>query len=75
MIVSMAKAKKLLAPGTRFKTPKGVVGTVLGTKSAHNKALARLACSVEGCRRTHVREISDWGQCDRCRWHSKRKAK
>lgn len=73
MIATLAKVKKNLVPGTRFRSPKGVIGTVLGTKSERGKAQAKFSCSVKGCRRTHIREISDWFQCHRCRWHAKKR--
>lgn len=69
-IVSMDEAKRRPVPGTEFATPKGARGVVLIERSAARKITARLTCTAEGCDETHVREISDWHQCARCRSHA-----
>jgi hypothetical protein len=63
-MVSLADAKKSPVEKT------GVVGTVLAEKSAHGKPLAQFTCSVPGCVEVHVREVSDWHQCSKCKTHS-----
>ena len=55
-----------------------VVGVILPTLSKGGgpgaKIQAELACSVEGCTRTHIREQSDWHQALMCREHAEEKA-
>jgi hypothetical protein len=68
------KMKSPPMPGTKFRGRNGVIGTVLETKSPRGKLQASITCSVEGCKRTHVREQSDWWQCHRCRWHAKKRS-
>lgn len=70
-----AKKNAADARGLVFVTDKGVTGTVLGTLSERKKPLAELTCREPGCNNTHVREISDWHQCDRCHTHKKSKSK
>ena len=64
----MSQAKRKLVPGTQFKNPRGVVGTVLAEKSSDGKALARFNCANPSCKRTHARLISDWHQVSRCKF-------
>ena len=52
------------AKGTR------VLAVMLGTVSKHDKCMAEMKCSVEGCNETHVREMSDWHQSMRCATHA-----
>lgn len=59
-----------LTAGMKFRTSAGVDGVVLKRRSPRGKMTARLNCSVEGCKATHVRESSDWWQSDRCRDHN-----
>ncbi len=67
-MTSMANAKKNPIPGTKFKNPRGITGTVLKQRSAEGKPLARFTCSNPSCKRTHDRASSDWHQVNRCRF-------
>ncbi len=59
------------------ETAKGeqVLAVVLPNLSPKGKVQAELACCVEGCCETHVREQSDWHQSLRCRTHAGAKVK
>lgn len=80
-IVTMDEAKKLAsknlaeAVGTQFEAPTGATGTVIAELSSRGKVQAELTCTEQGCTETHVREISDWHQCGKCRTHKKSKSR
>src|SRR5271166_3099177 len=61
--------------GLVFVNAKGATGTILASLSAHGKRQAEMTCTEPNCTELHVREQSDWGQCYRCRTHSKTKVK
>lgn len=61
--------------GEQFEGKNGIIGVVLADYSTRGKPQAEFGCSVEGCTETHVRELSDWHQSDKCRTHAKSKAK
>lgn len=79
--LSMSEAKALANKSTaenagkRFSTPAGVIGVILADLSPRGKPQAELTCSEAGCTETHVREISDWHQCGKCRTHKKSKSR
>lgn len=59
--------------GTVFLAGNGkveVLATILPTLSGKGKVQAELACSKEGCAKTHIREQSDWHQSVNCRDHA-----
>ena len=70
-----AVAKKSLteAAGVKFTTPTGALGVVLAEPSVRGKPQAELTCTEPGCTELHVREVSDWHQCGKCRTHAKKK--
>jgi hypothetical protein len=55
--------------------PTGSLGMILPELSARGKLQAELTCAEEGCAEIHVREVSDWHQCNKCQSHSKSKGK
>lgn len=61
--------------GESFEGKNGVTATVLAELSHRQKPQAEITCSVEGCTNTHIREISDWHQSDKCREDAKSKSK
>ncbi len=59
--------------GTVFLAGNGkveVLATILPSLSQKGKVQAELACAVEGCTKTHIREQSDWHQSVNCRDHA-----
>lgn len=79
--LSMAEAKALAnkslseAAGQRFIAQTGAIGVILAEPSVRGKPQAELSCLESGCTETHIREISDWHQCGKCRTHKKTKTR
>ena len=61
------KGQVFLAEDAKGRT---VLAVVEGALSPKGKVQATLACLVEGCTETHVREQSDWHQSLNCRTHA-----
>lgn len=77
MLEAKALANKSLAEaaGKQFTAQTGAIGVILPEPSVRGKPQAELTCLEEGCTETHVREISDWHQCGKCRTHKKSKSR